>query len=1129
MKNIYLLLLFVVLAGFGYGQTTINTVDFETAGGYTTSITEFTDGGNDFFIRTDGSNISGGYSVSNIQGSYFFGAQDIDGEGATLPVTLSIDDINISSYSSLQLKVYLAEDDDGTNQDWDGADYVHFEYDIDNSGSFSNLLWIESEITGTNGEPRIDTDFDGLGDGTAITSTFVQFTQNITGTGSLLDIRITFNLNSGDEDIAIDNIEIIGTATGGVLNPTAFTATTASTSQIDLGWTQNGNGDDVMVAWTPDGTFGTPTDGSSYSVGDPITGGGTVIYNGSGTSYNHTGLTSGTQYYYKAWSVDGSTNYSSGVTDDATTHKTEPTNHAASFVVGSPTSSTIPLTWSDNDGTVAADSFLIMINTTGTFPVPDDGTAQSDDTDISDGSGQVNVVHNTEAYTFTGLSQGTHYYFKIWPYTNSGTAIDYKTDGTVPTTNGITTITNTNLIISEVTDPSDDYTSKYVEIYNLGSSAIDFSSETWYLARQANGGSFGNIQLTGTIPAGETYTVAYSNSAYSSAYGSAPDQGSNTISGNGDDGYYLYYDGNNSSGTLIDAYGVIDEDGTNKAWEYLDGKAVRKRSVGSPNTTWTAAEWVITRTADVVNMTAGEHLNYVTWLGTSDTDWNTKANWDNGFIPDASMDVTIATAANQPIINDTKVYCYDLTLNASTTLSISVSKNLSVLNDLSIDAAATFNVLSGPTGNGSIIVDGTVSGTATVKRYFDQYTGNTDGWHLISSPVNNMTIASSDFDPTGTNNDLYAWDEDDYLWRNYNGSNFPGTTMQNGLGYMVAYENNVTNNFTGTLNNTDVTFTNLSKTPDPMGNGWHLLGNPFASAVYWNDGNWALTNVGGVAKVYDEAGGSYSDISANGIIPSTNGFFVQVSNASNSITIPSDSRVHSSTSNNYKSGNSSNLDETLTLLVNNDANGFYDRTTISFRDDAESTFDWAFDSHKMFGQSTAPQIWTLIEGEEFSTNNLPHVYESLALPMNFKAGVNSTFHILAEGIESFYLDSDIYLEDLKTGNMINLRDQSMYTFTGNPTDNNARFMLHFFGVTNVYEIEGDNNIIYSYSNKVFIKSDNLNAESQIEIFDSMGRKVLSKQFTANGLNSFTINKTEGIYIVRLQIGNSIRVKKIILK
>ena len=34
--------------------------------------------------------------------------------------------------------------------------------------------------------------------------------------------------------------------------------------------------------------------------------------------------------------------------------------------------------------------------------------------------------------TFSNLNSSTTYYFKIFPYTNSGTYINYKTDGTIP-------------------------------------------------------------------------------------------------------------------------------------------------------------------------------------------------------------------------------------------------------------------------------------------------------------------------------------------------------------------------------------------------------------------------------------------------------------------------------------------------------------------------------------------------------------------------------------------------------------------------------------------------------------------------------------------------------------------------
>lgn len=257
MKKITSILLLLLAFSFGYGQTMLAQFDFESPGGYTTSIPEFVTivnvNNNDYFIRTDGSDIIN-EDFLNIQGSYYFTTQDTDGQGATIPVFLNIDDINISGYTNLEFRVHLAEDDDGTNEDWDNLDYVHFNYDIDNSGSFVELLWIEGS-GGPNTEPLLDTDFNGVGDGTAITNTFSQFTQIISGTGSLIDIQVEFRLNGGEEDIAIDNIEIWGT-----LAPCNPAVTWDGTT-----WSNGGIGPDIFTSAVISGDYDTSLDGGSFS------------------------------------------------------------------------------------------------------------------------------------------------------------------------------------------------------------------------------------------------------------------------------------------------------------------------------------------------------------------------------------------------------------------------------------------------------------------------------------------------------------------------------------------------------------------------------------------------------------------------------------------------------------------------------------------------------------------------------------------------------------------------------------------------------------------------------------------------------------------------------------------------
>ncbi|MBZ0184238.1 MAG: hypothetical protein K8F60_17400 [Melioribacteraceae bacterium] len=93
-----------------------------------------------------------------------------------------------------------------------------------------------------------------------------------------------------------------------------FTSTTKGSTQIELSWTKNENSDNTIIAYNTSNSFGTPTNGTSYDLGDAITNGGTIIYKGSNESKIHFDLSENTQYYYKIWSFDANNRYSIGVT-----------------------------------------------------------------------------------------------------------------------------------------------------------------------------------------------------------------------------------------------------------------------------------------------------------------------------------------------------------------------------------------------------------------------------------------------------------------------------------------------------------------------------------------------------------------------------------------------------------------------------------------------------------------------------------------------------------------------------------------------------------------------------------------------------------------------------------------------
>ena len=105
----------------------------------------------------------------------------------------------------------------------------------------------------------------------------------------------------------------------GVQNPRTLTASPLSTSSIEVNWTKNNDNHEVMIVWAPAATFGIPNNGTVYTNGQTLPGGGTVIYRGNATQYSHTGLNSNTQYFYKAFSYNGTNEYSSGRETNATT------------------------------------------------------------------------------------------------------------------------------------------------------------------------------------------------------------------------------------------------------------------------------------------------------------------------------------------------------------------------------------------------------------------------------------------------------------------------------------------------------------------------------------------------------------------------------------------------------------------------------------------------------------------------------------------------------------------------------------------------------------------------------------------------------------------------------------------
>ena len=111
----------------------------------------------------------------------------------------------------------------------------------------------------------------------------------------------------------------------------------------------------------------------------------------------------------------------------------EPSNYPTNFAA-TVDEVDVTLTWADATGGQLPAKYLVVAST-GNITVPTDGTP------VADGPLAKNVAYGVQTVEFEGLQGGITYHFAIFPYTNSGANIDFKTDGSYPTANATTEMT----------------------------------------------------------------------------------------------------------------------------------------------------------------------------------------------------------------------------------------------------------------------------------------------------------------------------------------------------------------------------------------------------------------------------------------------------------------------------------------------------------------------------------------------------------------------------------------------------------------------------------------------------------------------------------------------------------------
>lgn len=691
-------------------------------------------------------------------------------------------------------------------------------------------------------------------------------------------------------------------------------------------------------------------------------------------------------------------------------------------------------------------------------------------------------------------------------------------------------INDSDLFISEVADPGDEGTARFIELYNSGSTAIVFGSGDYYLSIKYQDGTWVDQELSGQINASSCFVIARNSGYFYFEYGFSPDISNASFSGNGDDGYYLFQNGDHSSGTLIDSYGDMNtNDGTGEAWEYQNTKAVRIGSVTEANPVWDSTEWHIPDFVQTRDMTPGVHKASVTWLG-STTYWNYKStsNWSgtNGYIPDASFDVSISDQTNQPTITKESAV-NDLTINSGV-LTLGADKTLRVYGSLTCSDTSRF-ILEADVNGPSSLIHQSNGVKAQVISYFNDY-GN-DEWYLVSPPISDG-LASVFLDQY-----LDYWDEVNSTWESIEDEN---TLLIQGMGYSLQKDLAHRANYSGTLNSGDVTINGLTLTNNnaSFGDGWNLVGNPYpsvldiskldfgenivASANVWVHGS------SGPYKAWSQGGGG--DIEARYIQPGQ-GFMIQLTSDDQNLTFTNSARTNYGLDS-FDKENPDQFSSSLKISIS-DQSGRSDNTYISLNEDANLYFDPYFDSHKLFGGSENPYIYSYInieEDERAAIQSIPPPNEGDVIHLGTKLGQPGEYNLVFSGLNSFNSQYEFYLLDKKLDKIVHIELDSSYIFNYESGDALNRFDLVLDLSTTSEIISEDLFNCYYTSDYLFIHlSDEKTNDYDINIYNILGQQVYNSKIDHNSVSGIPINLSIGTYIVRLESDNQTYVKKLVFK
>jgi len=502
----------------------------------------------------------------------------------------------------------------------------------------------------------------------------------------------------------------------------------------------------------------------------------------------------------------------------------------------------------------------------------------------------------------------------------------------------------------------------------------------------------------------------------------------------------------------------------------------------------------------------------------------------------------------------------NLTVSSGTSFTVDKTGSVTITGNFS--NSGTFTLNSDADEFSSIIVSGSSTGNIDYNRYVNAV--GTDEWDLIGSPLDAVSISTFvTANTTGTatlatNGSAYAVGEYDNAtdtWTNYTTSTVGAAgNFDIGKGYQMASVDGGTGilKFTGTVASTTQTqaIINNDAANSNAGRRWNLIANPFPSYVQGNsnaDGsnNFLTVNADKLDDSFEAVYGYDADGTGYTIYNNSSGAlrlapgqaFMVASDDTSSDNLSFTTAMRTAVGGDDLIVGDVLEDSFELILKLYEGDTEIDYTRFYFKDGLTLGLDPGYDAgHFNEEASLMSRLLEEDEGVGFAINamGLENV-NNVVVPIVIYREAGTDFRI---GIDTFgiYAGTNVYLEDNVQGTMTLLNEGDFELNPESILSEAGRFFIHLTEDTFSNEDEVETNLLNvfkaDYNN--FITIEGLAMQSgntNVKLYGLLGREILSTSL--NNLTNTQIISTEtiatGVYVIKLQSGNRVLTKKLIIK